>query len=132
VVKIESLFSELHKGVEQLKIVQQQLKRYRQSVLKAAFEGKLTAAWRAEQQAGGTLPTAEDLLAQIKAERDTRYQQQLADWQQAVKDWESAGSKSKKSRKPGKLKDLPSLTKDELASLSELPEGWQWLTISWL
>lgn len=42
VSKIEELFSELDKGIEQLKIAQQQLKTYRQSVLKWAFEGKLT------------------------------------------------------------------------------------------
>ena len=38
VSKIEELFSELDKGVENLKIAQQQLKVYRQSLLKAAFE----------------------------------------------------------------------------------------------
>ena len=42
VAKIEELFSELDKGVENLKLAQQQLKVYRQAVLKAAFEGKLT------------------------------------------------------------------------------------------
>ena len=42
VSKIEELFSELDKGIENLRIAQQQLKTYRQSVLKWAFEGKLT------------------------------------------------------------------------------------------
>ena len=42
VSKIEELFSELDKGIENLKTAQQQLKVYRQSVLKWAFEGKLT------------------------------------------------------------------------------------------
>ena len=42
VAKIEELFSELDKGIEDLKTAQQQLKTYRQSVLKWAFEGKLT------------------------------------------------------------------------------------------
>ncbi len=40
--KIDELFSELDKGIENLKIAQQQLKVYRQAVLKWAFEGKLT------------------------------------------------------------------------------------------
>ena len=44
VAKIEELFSELDKGIEDLKLAQQQLKTYRQSVLKWAFEGKLTNA----------------------------------------------------------------------------------------
>jgi type I restriction enzyme S subunit len=48
VSKIEELFSELDKSIEQLKTAQQQLKVYRQSVLKCAFEGYLTADWRNE------------------------------------------------------------------------------------
>jgi type I restriction enzyme, S subunit len=42
VARIEELFSSLDKGIESLKIAQQQLKVYRQAVLKWAFEGKLT------------------------------------------------------------------------------------------
>jgi type I restriction enzyme S subunit len=42
VSKIEELFSELDKGIENLRIAQQQIKTYRQVVLKCAFEGKLT------------------------------------------------------------------------------------------
>jgi len=42
VSKIEELFSELDKGTENLRTAQQQLNTYRQSVLKWAFEGKLT------------------------------------------------------------------------------------------
>jgi type I restriction enzyme S subunit len=41
VSKIEELFSELDKGIENLCLAQQQLKMYRQAVLKWAFEGKL-------------------------------------------------------------------------------------------
>ncbi len=42
VSKIEELFSELDKGIESLKTAQQQLKIYRQAMLKWAFEGRLT------------------------------------------------------------------------------------------
>lgn len=42
VAKIEELFSELDKGIETLKTAKQQLKVYRQAVLKYAFEGRLT------------------------------------------------------------------------------------------
>ncbi len=42
VSKIEELFSEIEKGIESLSTAKQQLKTYRQSVLKWAFEGKLT------------------------------------------------------------------------------------------
>lgn len=48
VAKIEELFSELDQGVASLKTAREQLKVYRQSLLKNAFKGKLTAAtgWR--------------------------------------------------------------------------------------
>jgi type I restriction enzyme, S subunit len=44
--KVEELFSFLDAGIESLRKVQAQLKRYRQAVLKYAFEGKLTEQWR--------------------------------------------------------------------------------------
>jgi len=42
VSKLEELFSELDNGIENLSTAQRQLKTYRQSVLKWAFEGRLT------------------------------------------------------------------------------------------
>jgi type I restriction enzyme S subunit len=59
VSKIEELFSELDKGIEDLKTAQQQLKTYRQSVLKWAFEGKLTN----ENVKDGELPKGWEILA---------------------------------------------------------------------
>jgi type I restriction enzyme, S subunit len=44
--KIDELFSFLDAGTVSLRKVQAQLKRYRQAVLKYAFEGKLTEEWR--------------------------------------------------------------------------------------
>jgi type I restriction enzyme S subunit len=44
--KVEELFSFLDAGTDSLRKVQAQLKRYRQAVLKHAFEGKLTEEWR--------------------------------------------------------------------------------------
>lgn len=44
--KVEALFSFLDAGAESLRKVKAQLKRYRQAVLKYAFEGKLTEEWR--------------------------------------------------------------------------------------
>jgi type I restriction enzyme S subunit len=46
VEKIEELFTRLEAGVEALKKVKAQIRRYRQAVLKYAFEGKLTEEWR--------------------------------------------------------------------------------------
>ena len=46
VAKIEEVFSNLDAGVDALKKIKEQLKHYRQAVLKYAFEGKLTEEWR--------------------------------------------------------------------------------------
>ena len=46
VASIEELFSRLDAGVEALQKAKAQLSRYRQAVLKAAVEGKLTEEWR--------------------------------------------------------------------------------------
>jgi type I restriction enzyme S subunit len=51
VAKIEELFSELEAGEESLRVARRQLGVYRQSLLKQAFEGKLTALWRTQNPA---------------------------------------------------------------------------------
>ncbi len=68
VAKIEELFSELDKGIESFKTAREQLKIYRQALLKHAFSGKLTAQWRADNQ--DKLETAEALLQRIQTERE--------------------------------------------------------------
>lgn len=125
VEKIEELFSELDKGIESLQTAREQLKIYRQAVLKHAFEGKLTEKWRRDH--ASELPSAEAVLERIKAEREHRYQKQLDEWKKAVKAWESSGGKGKKPTKPSKPKELPSLTRAELAELPELPGGGWWV-----
>lgn len=65
--KIEELFTKLDAGVAALKKAKAQLQRYRQSVLKDAFAGKLTPAWREAHKA--ELEPASALLERIKAER---------------------------------------------------------------
>ena len=118
VAKIEALFSELDKGIESFKTAREQLKIYRQALLKHAFSGKLTEQWRAENQ--DKLETAEALLQRIQTERQQRYQQQL-------KDWEATGKQGNKPKAP---KTLPPLTAEELAELPELPMGWTWVSLA--
>jgi type I restriction enzyme, S subunit len=115
VAKIEALFSELDKGIESFKTAREQLKTYRQALLKHAFSGKLTEQWRAKNQS--KLETAEALLQRIQTEREQRYQQQLKDWE----------AKGKQGSRPKAPKTLPPLTAEELAELPELPEGWSWI-----
>lgn len=66
VAKIEKLFSNLDNSDKYLLHLEKQLKRYRQSVLKSAFEGELTKEWREKQT---NLETADELLENIKKER---------------------------------------------------------------
>lgn len=117
VAKIEELFSELDKGIESLKTAQAQLKVYRQALLKHAFEGKLTAQWRADNP--DKLETAAALQQRIARERQARYQQQLADWQ-------TAGQAGPKPKTP---KPLPPLTPREHTELPKLPTGWAWVKV---
>ncbi|MDN5308815.1 MAG: type restriction enzyme subunit [Methanolobus sp.] len=49
VSRIEQLFSDLDNGIANLRLAQEQLKVYRQAVLKKAFEGELTRKWREHQ-----------------------------------------------------------------------------------
>lgn len=128
VAKIEELFSELDKGIESLKTAREQLKVYRQALLKHAFEGKLTAQWREENK--DKLETADVLLQRIQTEREQHYQQQLKEWQKALKKWEAGGKKDKKPAKPSQPKHLPPLTSEELDDLPELPEGWAWVKLA--
>ena len=62
VAKIEELFSSLDSGIADLTKAQEQLKVYRQAVLKKAFEGELTKEWREQRT---DLLTAKDLLEQL-------------------------------------------------------------------
>ena len=101
VAKLEQLFSELDNGIACLKKAQEQLKIYRQAVLKQAFEGELTKAWREQQT---NLPSAQEPLANIKRERE-----------QAAK------------LQGKKLKPVIPFTQAELDDLPELPDGWRWV-----
>ena len=67
VAKIEELFTKLDAGVKSLEKTKAQLKRYRQAVLKYAFEGKLTEEWRETHK--DELEPASVLLERIKEER---------------------------------------------------------------
>jgi len=127
VAKLDELFSELDKGVENLRTAQQQLKVYRQALLKHAFEGRLTAEWRVQNP--DKLESAEALLARIQQEREARYQQQLAEWQAAQQAWEASGKTGSKPAKPKVPTALVPLTADELAELPELPAGWFWVQL---
>lgn len=127
VAKIEEFFSELDSGIASLKTAQEQLKIYRQALLKHAFEGKLTEQWRKDN--ASKLETPEQLLARIQTERETRYQQQLEEWKQAVKDWEAKGKEGKKPSKPQKFNSFESTFDSEVQALPTVPKNWCFTTL---
>ena len=129
VEKIEELFSELDKGIENLKQARAQLAVYRQALLKHAFEGKLTADWRAVH--ADQLESAEQLLARIRVERENRYQKQLADWKKAVKTGDTGEDKNFKLSKPREPKGLRSLNENIREKLAILPSSWAWDVLGW-
>ena len=128
VAKIEELFSELDNGIMSLKTAREQLKVYRQAVLKHAFEGKLTTHWR--EQNKDKLETADQLLERNKHELEAIYQQQLKEYNAAIKLWEAKGKSGKKPKKPRKLEIEPTTYSSIAENLPKLPIGWNWVPLS--
>lgn len=117
--KVEELFSDLDVSVAALERARANLKRYRASVLKAAVEGRLTAAWRRQNPPA---ETASQLLERILAERRRKWEEtQLAKFA-------AAGKTSPKGWKD----KYPEPAKPDTAKLPELPEGWCWALIDQL
>lgn len=123
VAKIEEIFANLDQGIADLKKAQEQLKVYRQAVLKKAFEGELTKEWREKQK---DLPTADALIEKIRELRQKYYKSQIGKWSEELKIWEEKGCIGKRPSKPQKAKDFKQLTKDELENLPLIPQSWAW------
>jgi len=108
VAKIEELFTMLDAGIEALKKIKAQLKRYRQAVLKYAFEGKLTQEWREVNK--GKIEPASVLLERIKEER----------------------KKNMKGKNVGanrRVRPASGQTHWSAPTKELLPEGWEWTTL---
>ena len=98
VERIETVFDEIDRGVESLRAAKSSLGLYRQSLLKSAFEGRLTADWRAQNP--DKLESPDALLTRIRREREARYQARLDDWQRAVAEWKERGESGNRPAKP--------------------------------
>jgi type I restriction enzyme, S subunit len=109
VAAIEQQFTCLDAGVAALRRAQAKLKRYRAAVLKAAVEGKLTKAWRAEHP---TNEPASILLERIHKDRRAKWEVDL----------------KAEGKDPAKMKYVEP-TEPDTESLPELPEGWCWVTV---
>ncbi|AWE88325.1 TPA: restriction endonuclease subunit S [Pseudomonas aeruginosa] len=119
VAKLEELLSNLDAGVTELKAAQKKLAQYRQSLLKEAVEGALTAEWRARHT---PTETAAQLLERILTERRARWEaKQLAKFagqgKTPPKDWQ---------------KKYPEPVQPDTTDLPDLPEGWIWASLDML
>lgn len=122
VEKLEELLSDLDAGVAELKTAQKKLAQYRQSLLKAAVEGALTAEWRKKNKAQ---ETGAQLLDRILAERRQRWEEkQLAKF-----------SGQGKTPPKGWQDKYPAPVPPDTTNLPELPKGWVWASlfqVGWL
>lgn len=117
VTKLEELLKDLDAGVTELKAAQKKLAQYRQSLLKAAVEGTLTAQWRKDNPA---TESGAQLLEHILQERRVRWEaKQLAKFAEQgktpPKEWQ---------------KKYPEPVQPDTTDLPPLPEGWVWATLS--
>ncbi|HHG75199.1 MAG TPA: hypothetical protein ENK22_09135 [Persephonella sp.] len=122
---LEEAFSKIDAGVEGLKKIKKLLSLYRQSVLRYAFEGKLTQKWREENK--DKLEPAEKLIEKIKKEREERYKQELEEWKKACEIAKKEGKK--KPPKPKPPKEFPPITEEELKTLPQIPKEWKWVRL---
>lgn len=119
VEKLEELLTDLDNGVAELKAAQAKLGQYRQSLLKSAIEGSLTADWR-EANAHTITETGEQLLQRILTERREHWEAQK------LAEFEAKGKKPPKDWQ----KRYPEPVHPDTSDLPELPEGWCWASIA--
>ncbi len=119
VEEIEKQFTRLDAAVAALKRVQANLKRYRASVLKAVYEGKLVSTETELARAQGRdCESADKLLERILKERREKWE---ADQLAKMKD---AG----KEPKDGKWKEKYQVpAAPDVSDLPILPQGWIWV-----
>lgn len=116
VERIEALFEEIDRGVDSLRAAKNGVSLYRQSLLKSAFGGCLTADWRAQNP--DKLESQDALLDRIRKERESRYQAALEEWNQADAEWRKGGKNGKRPRKPKRPRAIP------IRPTNICPHGW--------
>jgi type I restriction enzyme S subunit len=121
VAEIEKQFTRLDAATAALKRVQDNLKRYRASVLKAACEGRLvsTEAELARQEGRGYEP-ADKLLQRLLRERRARWEADTLAKMQA------SGKPPKDNHWKQKYKGPVA---PDTANLPQLAEGWCWVSL---
>lgn len=149
VEKLEELLSDLDAGVAELKAAQKKLAQYRQSLLKAAVEGALTAEWRAARSVGAATTTASfprkressTLPGAIASDMDSRLRgndgngetgdqllQRILTERRARWEAKQLAKFKEQGKTPPKdwQKKYPEPVQPDTSGLPELPQGWVW------
>ena len=114
--RLDGLLTELEAGVKELTAAQKKLTQYRQSLLKAAVEGTLTADWRAQNP---PQETGAELLARILRERRARWEaRQLEKFKAQGKEPPRVGAVS-----------YPEPASADTVEGPQIPATWTWATI---
>lgn len=109
VAKVEALLEQVRRAKDRLDRVPLILKRFRQAVLAAACEGRLTEEWRGEH----VEESAADMLAKALELRRSRQPEA------------AAVARAEGRRKPADpVSPIP--TKEQVADLPDLPDCWSW------
>ena len=108
------MLSDLNAAIATLQHCQEKLALYRASVLKAAVEGELTAAWRKEHP---DIEPASKLLQRILAERRQRWEQEQL---------RTFAEKGQAPPKNWKAKYKEPVAPDP-TGLPDVPPSWQWV-----
>ena len=130
VERIEALFEEIDRGVESLRAAKNTITLYRQSLLKSAFDGRLTADWRVQNP--DKLESPDALLARIREERESRYQTALDEWERAVVEWQKGGKKGRKPTKPKRRTKFAVKAYSPADDFAGVPTHWVWLALFFL
>lgn len=128
VAKIEELFTELEAGEASLRKARRQLGVYRQSLLKQAFEGKLTGKWRIQNP--DKLSSPSDLLARIQSARQDRYEEKLKESGRELKQWEKSPQTERRPSRPRKPQVVQLPSAEHVENLPELPKAWSWISVA--
>ncbi|MBN8427766.1 MAG: restriction endonuclease subunit S [Xanthomonadales bacterium] len=159
VEKLEELLSDLDAGVAELKAAQKKLAQYRQSLLKAAVEGALTAEWRAARAVGTATTTAtttasfprkresSTLPGAIASNMDSRLRgndgngetggqllQRILTERRARWEAKQLAKFKEQGKTPPKdwQKKYPEPVRPDTSGLPELPQGWVWASLDML
>ncbi|TGU69928.1 restriction endonuclease subunit S [Geomonas terrae] len=120
VEKLDEILSDHDAGVAELKAAQKKLAQYRQSVLKSAFEGELSAAWRMKRPKQVNFQdTGAQLLEKILADRRKRWEEK-----QLIK-FKEQGKVPPKGWQDKYLEPA----KQDATNLPILPDNWVWANL---